>query len=584
MCFLLGDLLKLSIGVLLLPVAVSVAAAQTVSFLYPTNAYVSGQSAGASMCSTCISIADFNGDGKPDIAISSGSTWIYPGNGDGTFGAPIAVAGCSSISAVADFNGDRKADLICGTTVLLGNGDGTFRNAEPVAPNSPGSTLPPTVVLLTADFNNDGKPDLLLGMNEETGMNIWVALGNGDGTFSSQQGAGMLLYGPFQAGDFNGDGNLDILGTSVTDFIVLPGNGNGTFCKPIKTNDSVTGNPTVVGDFNKDGKADLIVGDAVLAGNGDGTFQFPVFFGSVPQSCGAAYDPGSSVVSPCGSSHAATAVADFNGDGLLDLATGSVVQVTGSESESVVTVLLNDSPGDGFTAAGVSSANPVWFDFDSGSIVSAFGVNLAPMTEAATASPFPTTLGGIRLHVLDRSHATDTLAPLLYVSPTQINYVLPSSDAFAWIGIERVGSPFVQKGMSVPIITLGVGLYSVGNGLAAASAVRVAPDGTQTFVPVILCNAQSCTPVPIDLSGDPVYLSLYGTGFDQVSAAASSCQLAGQDLTPTYAGPQGQTEGLDQVNLLLPKTLAGSGAISFMCYLGTTSEEAFTNFVSVTIR
>ncbi|PYT25749.1 MAG: hypothetical protein DMG57_23895 [Acidobacteria bacterium] len=76
-----------------------------------------------------------------------------------------------------------------------------------------------------------------------------------------------------------------------------------------------------------------------------------------------------------------------------------------------------------------------------GSLVSAFGLNLASATEAAKSYPWPTTLGGIRLHVQDRSHQGDRLAPLLYVSPTQINYLMPSSDAFAWISIERVGLP-----------------------------------------------------------------------------------------------------------------------------------------------
>src|ERR1700679_2178688 len=78
------------------------------------------------------------------------------------------------------------------------------------------------------------------------------------------------------------------------------------------------------------------------------------------------------------------------------------------------------------------------------SIASAFGTNLATQTAPASGNSSPTTLGGIRLHVRDSTG--DTLAPLLYVSPTQINYVMTSSDAVAFIGIERVGQRTWRKG------------------------------------------------------------------------------------------------------------------------------------------
>jgi uncharacterized protein (TIGR03437 family) len=286
---------------------------------------------------------------------------------------------------------------------------------------------------------------------------------------------------------------------------------------------------------------------------------------------------------PCGYRYAATAVADFNGDGLPDIAAGTVAQGLSNTSVPSISVLLNDSPGDGFTATGVSSAtltSPV----GAGSIVSAFGVNLAPGTEAASVNPAPTTLGGIRLHVRDRSHTGDSLAPLLYVSPTQINYLLTSSDPYAWVAIERVGSPYVPKGMSVPISPLAPGLFSVGPGLAAASALSVTPYA-EAFVPVTSCSLLSCTSVPIDLSGAPVYLSLYGTGFAQASASASSCTIAGQTLPLSYAGPEIQIAGLDQVNMLLPQSLAGKGATSVVCTFETAGQvSGITNAVNLTIR
>jgi uncharacterized protein (TIGR03437 family) len=179
----------------------------------------------------------------------------------------------------------------------------------------------------------------------------------------------------------------------------------------------------------------------------------------------------------------------------------------------------------------------------------------------------------------------DQLAPLLYVSPSQINYVMPSSSApYAWIGVERVGAPFVPKGIAANIATLAPGFYSVGAGLAAASALRVGPGGTETAVPVIACASPVCSAAPIDLSGAPVYLSLYGTGFAQAMPAGSTCTIAGQTLPVSYAGPQIQIMGLDQVNVLLPNTLAGAGATSVSCLFQAGDVTGASNAVDLTIR
>jgi uncharacterized protein (TIGR03437 family) len=173
-------------------------------------------------------------------------------------------------------------------------------------------------------------------------------------------------------------------------------------------------------------------------------------------------------------------------------------------------------------------------------------------------------LGGIRLHLRDRSTG-DKLAPLLYVSPTQINYVLRSTDPFAWVGIERIGSPYVPKGVAVPISTLAPSLFSVGQGVAAANAVRITTAG-QVAVSVASCTGSVCSAVPIDVSDGPVYLSLYGTGFALASTAGSTCTLNTTGLPATYSGPQGQFTGLDQVNVLLPASLAGAGMSVIFCF------------------
>jgi FG-GAP-like repeat len=478
--------------------------------------------------------ADFNGDGKPDLLLGPPfPTTILLSNGDGTFAAPIQVKACTEFWLTADFNGDKKADLLCGTSVLLGNGDGTFGAPIPL----PGDVNDNPI--LAADFNHDGFPDLVFYL-PSGGLSI--ELGRGDGTFAPELtiiASSAEFSSEAVAGDFNGDGKLDLAGSCGSPGLVCvaPGNGDGTF-GTIIVNQGLPGHPSAAADFNGDGKLDLAGdGEAVMAGNGDGTFRTPVFI-------------------PYGS----IAIGDFNGDGQPDIANGVAPGISG-----VISILLNDSPGDGFYTTGVSSATWTW-PVDTGTITSAFGVNMAPQTAAVSAlnDSFPTTLGGIRVHVRDSTG--DSLAPLIYVSPTQINYVMTSSDKFAWIGIEKVGTPYIPKGIGLRPLpsALQVGLYTESDGLAAANAVRVAPDGTQTPVPVISCSRAVCNAVPISVSGNPVYLSLYGTGFDSVPVSIQ-CASGSQNLPVTYAGPQGQVQGLDQINLLLPSALEGAGTVPITC-------------------
>jgi uncharacterized protein (TIGR03437 family) len=499
-------------------------------------------------------VGDFNGDGKPDLILAAYSTVVYLGNGDGTFGSPINVSACAGTTdyvsiQVGDFNRDGKTDILCGTSLLLSNGDGSFHSAGTAG------TVPMESVVLVADFNGDGVPDVLL---RRLSGNLAVVLARGDGTFGNELVLSYTLppetYQVFLAGDFNADGKVDLIDFSIrADHIdFLPGNGDGTFGTVVETDisaDPVPGAMTETGDFDKDGKLDFVAGDSVYAGNGDGTFRVPVFFGPTARPCGSAM---STVISPsCNYVHGSTAVGDFNGDGLPDLVVYVVAEFgTGQISDQgEVDVLLNDSPGNGFATAGVSAVTDTW-PVGPGSIVSAYGVNLAPTNAVAATNPAPTTLGGIRLHVRDRSHTGDMLAPLLYVSPTQINYVLNSSDPYAWVDIEWVGTPYVPQGMTVPIAALAPGFFP-----AAYSASA------------------------------PGYLSLYGTGFAQASMSASSCMVGDTAVMISYAGPEIQIAGLDQVNLFLPNSLAGTGLQPVSCLFQTAQQVyGVSNVVDVTIR
>jgi hypothetical protein len=289
-------------------------------------------------------VADFNGDGKPDIAaeytpIEAPDVTIlavFLGNGDGNFAQgggmllnPSCNGGgppeCIGPFAAGDFNGDGKADiaLACydycppGTVVVfIGNGDGNFQ--PPV--EYPLGSQPANVAV--GDFNGDGKPDLALSI---PGLNtISILLNNGDGTFQAHvdypTGA---VPGAIAIGDFNGDGKLDVITATSTGFSLLPGKGDGTFGTHLDYPIAGGGTSLSAGDFNGDGKLDLAVGSGnssqvfILLGNGNGTFQTPVGYAT-----GTA--PGQNITS------------DFNGDGKPDLLIGS---------NYIATILLGNGDG-----------------------------------------------------------------------------------------------------------------------------------------------------------------------------------------------------------------------------------------------
>jgi uncharacterized protein (TIGR03437 family) len=303
-----------------------------------------------------LTVADFNRDGKADLLVAcavQNMVWVIPGAGAGQFGTAIATTlpGYSVTGqlaffnfhnvTVADFNGDGNPDLVLlltqdlsssttGLVLMLGKGDGTFQSASTVLASIIGGAV------VTADFNGDGKPDMAIDyISSGTAGGVTILLGKGDGTFltgNSYSTPGPPLLGSLLAADWNGDGKPDLVAassvttgvtTAATYLTAFTGNGDGTFKQTF--NVATTG-PTLfgmaAGNFRGTGNVDLLeeklppppYANGLLAsamymtirpGNGDGTFQSPI-----PLNMPAGLYP----------LWLYMATGDWNGDGLPDLA------------------------------------------------------------------------------------------------------------------------------------------------------------------------------------------------------------------------------------------------------------------------
>jgi VCBS repeat protein/FG-GAP repeat protein len=250
----------------------------------------------------------------------------------------VASQNIGNTVLTTDFNGDGIPDLVIlgsGISVLLGNGDGTFTAAP-----TPSSDLPGAIAV--GDFNGDGIPDLAVAPAFDEGHSE-VLLGNGDGTFTNANGSfgntsDTVTSNTIAVGDFNGDGKLDLVETCASDneqpcnlLLILSGNGDGTFTQSCETFLPFAGSQSMaVGDFNGDGQPDV----AVVNSGANGVNVILNKGG-----CPAVVD----TIPATGAGPSSIAAADFNGDGKVDLAVAN----SGSNN---VTILLGNGDGT-FTAA-----------------------------------------------------------------------------------------------------------------------------------------------------------------------------------------------------------------------------------------
>jgi uncharacterized protein (TIGR03437 family) len=344
--------------------------------------------------------------------------------------------------------------------------------------------------------------------------------------------------------DFNRDGRMDI----ATAAGVLIGSGDGTF--QTARSYSSSGLPVAAADFTGDGIVDVVLASgaafSVLPGRGDGTFL-----------TGTRYD----VPWPGGAD-----TADFDGDRRADLVT---------LSDNALSVLLSRTQGDAPLRRAVSAASGRTIVAPA-SLASLYAPTGATATAQANAELLPTQLAGISLEIRD-SAGVIRLAPLAFVSPTQINFLVPASTALgeATLAISGDSGSAAAGAMQVDAVSPALFIafppgdydfFSTSLPYPAVTGVRVASDGTRTALPVNMCprpEAGQCFfPIPLRAGGDTVYLSFYGTGFRGANPVNVTCTINGVPVPVEYAGPQG-APGVDQIDVRLRPEVRGRPPLGF---------------------
>lgn len=412
--------------------------------------------------------ADFNGDGNPDILLggssggyAEGTLSLLLGNPDGTMqGAgylnQASVGGSSAIAV--DVNGDGIPDIIEAGTVSTGSGDqggilvflgtGNGQYAPPVAYDT---GVSPGRALVAGEFNGDGKIDIavasLCSDNSCTQGGVSILLGNGDGTFQPfvVYATGAQYAYSLAIGDFNGDGKLDVaVANQFSSVGILLGNGDGTLQPVVVTTAGSQNLSIAAADFNGDGKTDIAL-DYYDPGAGAGSIQ--IFFSgdNGTLTLGASYPSGGS-----GNAEGSVAVADVNRDGKLDIVVANQCQVSdsGCSFGSLATLIGN---GDGTFVSGPLQTIP------DGNLYSLFlaDVNGDGILDAVAADPT-----GVEMFLGkgDGSFVT----PIVYagvLSPAQntslaladLNIIQPGGGTFQGaIFVNRAGTYLITKSSANP--------------------------------------------------------------------------------------------------------------------------------------
>ncbi len=570
-----------------------------------------------------MAIADFNADGKDDIAmvVPVGNTAIlqvYRGRAvrDPVPADPITIVPLTSGAlriaiqdvAAADFDYDGWADVLVldseSQVLLLYINDkhGSFR--APLVTQLSGATRS----MVVNEFNNDNYPDVALANGPDTPGNgkILVYYGAPSGVFGNVQTitTGVTPH-RLLAADLNADFRMDLAylplspaGSNLPLGIVLNRTSN-QFLTPttlvLPAYSSIGGSQTLdtlaARDVNADGLVDLVIGIPFTDG-GVKVFRGDGKGGFAPQPA----------IPNSPSTTAMLRLQDFNNDLSMDIlavhcCTDKTTQIyygrgdgtflagrplpTGGFSDRA---WLADVDGDlqpelvAHTAAGtslsptllpkkatiLSAASGRGPALAADSIGSIYGSNLAVLTEIAPSGGV-TPLGESNVAITDASgRVTDV--PLFYSSPEQLNFLLPAGLAQGNATVTIVPSKGATSLADITISRIAPGLFVTDGEVpfVKANVIKAKADGTQTVqLPYeLLGGFLRALPVDLGSPGDVVVLVLYGTGMrGRADLSQVSATIGGVSAPVAYAGAQGQFPGLDQINITIPRSLAGRGMV-----------------------
>jgi len=219
-------------------------------------------------------------------------------------------------------------------------------------------------------------------------------------------------------------------------------------------------------------------------------------------------------------------------------------------------LLAHLPPGSFTSVSAASNGSPT---FAPGSLMAGYGTGLSPGTDQAASLPWPTSLKGVMVQLTDSAGGIFN-APLTYVSPGQIDYLIPAEAALGRVNIQVLAAGQVLARGSYVLERVAPTLFSANGsagGPAAALIQRVKADGTVTY------EYTSAGPIDFGDAADRLFLVLFGTGFrNPASPSRTALSLGSTTLSIAYQGPQPDTPGLDQINAELPRSLVGAGQVA----------------------
>jgi hypothetical protein len=509
-----------------------------------------------------IVVADFNGDGIPDIAVGVNATTtggkgyinILLGNGDGTFQAAKTFAALSDNQAMvaAPFVDGGPVDILTvsnsstdtnNALILTGDGKGGFTVGTPFSLG-----VINVSALITGDFNGDGKQDFIAAGESFGVPGFDVYLGNGNGTFNS----GTLIptadtkITALGAGDFTGSGALDlaVVGSDGSVDIFLQ-DGLGDFSPGASANAGKSPSAIVVGDFNGDGKADLAIANSgdnnvtVLLGDGNGNFT-----------------PNASPAT--GVKPASIALGDFNGDGIVDLAVAN-------SGANTVTVLLGKGNGaftvepaltTGSTPIALAAGNFNGEDVSDLAVannaptpVATTGtatILLAELTQTATTTATSVTLTDAGTQLVDASYAGDDIHHASVSATTSITG--SESRAVAPILSPAAGTYTSAQSVKITDATAGATIYYTTNGTAPTTS------STKYTAPIAVAATETIKAIAV------------ATGYTTSAVATAAYTIEKPAATPVFSPVAGTYASAQSIKI----TDATAGATIYYTTNGTT--------------